>query len=91
MVLGSFDNGGRYYHKLWDLNPKLLHPLQSLKAGENGIYGYTAHSSPYQSAEITLRERIASARYDNYLDPISCNHSIAVMDQEVDRFLAKIP
>ena len=91
MVLGSFDNGGRYYHKLWDLNPKLLHLLQSLNAGEDGIYGEPAPFSHHQSAEIALRERVASARYDNYLDPISCNHSIAVMDQEVDRFLAKIP
>jgi hypothetical protein len=40
---------------------------------------------------MLLRERVATAQYANYLDAINRDHSIAVMDHEVNRFLAKIP
>lgn len=65
--------------------------LLSHCADADGIYGSLSGISQDQFTEIAPRERVAVARYDNYLDAISRSHSIMVMDREVDRFLAKIP
>ena len=40
-----------------------------------------------QEDERKFREQVFSVKYDNYLDVISNNHSIPVMDFEVDLFL----
>jgi ubiquinone/menaquinone biosynthesis C-methylase UbiE len=57
-----------------------------------GIYSAPMQSSASeQRAEQTLRQHVAAQRYDNYLATIAQNHSISVMDREVDRFLAKMP
>jgi ubiquinone/menaquinone biosynthesis C-methylase UbiE len=69
-----------------------LHNLLKLySANSDGIYGDLSGIPKDQSTEIELRERVAADRYDNYLDALSCSHSISVMDHEVDLFLAKIP
>ncbi|MDO8291950.1 MAG: class I SAM-dependent methyltransferase [Gallionella sp.] len=73
------------------MNPKLQKLLQSQSADTDGIYSSRAGFSADQSAEIELRERVAAEHCDNFLDAISRNHSIPVMDYEVDRFLAKLP
>ena len=58
----------------------------------DGIYSAsTPESASDQDLERVLRERVAAVRYDNYLDAIARNHSIPVMDHEVDRFLASMP
>lgn len=44
-----------------------------------------------QAAERELRERVASRRYEDYLATVARNHSVAVMDREVDVFLRKLP
>jgi ubiquinone/menaquinone biosynthesis C-methylase UbiE len=57
-----------------------------------GIYSAPMPSSESeQSAEKALRQRVAAQRYDNYLTTIAQNHSISVMDREVERFLTKMP
>ncbi len=77
----------------------IMHPqLSSLLVngafaqGPDGIYSAPMPSSASdQDAERELRERVAAQQYDNYLDTIAHNHSIPVMDHEVDRFLATMP
>ncbi len=44
-----------------------------------------------QEAERILREDVAAQQYKDYLKVIAQSHSIAVMDHEVDRFLAAMP
>lgn len=73
------------------MNPKLQKLLQSHSADPDGIYRSPAGFSADQSAEIELREKVAAEHCDNFLDAISRNHSIPVMDYEVDRFMAKLP
>lgn len=73
------------------MNLKLQNILFSHSADPDGIYRSLAGFSTDQSAEIDLRQRIAAKHCDNFLDVISRNHSIPVMDYEVDRFLAKLP
>lgn len=70
---------------------QLQNLLNSKHANSDGIYGDISGASTDQSIEIELREQVASAQYDNYLDAVSASHSISVMDYEVDLFLAKIP
>jgi ubiquinone/menaquinone biosynthesis C-methylase UbiE len=71
--------------------PQLQNLLISHSIDCKGIYGELSELSADQSAEIELRERVASEHYGNYLDAISRSHSISVMDHEVDRFLSKMP
>ena len=73
------------------MNAKLQGLLQSIVFYADGIYGKPALPTPDQATEIELRERIAVRKYDNYFEVISQNHSIPVMDREIDRFLAQIP
>jgi ubiquinone/menaquinone biosynthesis C-methylase UbiE len=73
------------------MNLKLQNLLSSQSINADGIYGSHITVSENQSTEIALRESVAAAHYDNYLEAISCSHSISVMDFELDRFLAKIP
>lgn len=73
------------------MNLKLQNLLQSQPVDADGIYGSLIVASQDQFAEMALRERVALAQYDNYLDAISRSHSVTVMDREVDRFLTKIP
>lgn len=60
------------------------------KKQDDGIYGLMSYYSN-QETEKKFRENIASKKYSNYLDEISKNHSIPVMDAEVDQFLKGIP
>lgn len=73
------------------MRTQLQNILQSLHADTDGIYGNLTSISQDQSVEIALREHVAAAHYENYLESVSTSHSITVMDNEVDRFLAKIP
>jgi ubiquinone/menaquinone biosynthesis C-methylase UbiE len=59
--------------------------------GADGVYGRLSDIPHDQLDEVSLRERVAAIHYDDYLNAISRSHSIAVMDREVDLFLAKIP
>ena len=72
-------------------NLKLKNLLQKQSFDFEGIYSSPIATLQDQAVEKALRESVAALRYDNYLDAISCSHSLAVMDHEVDRFLAKIP
>jgi ubiquinone/menaquinone biosynthesis C-methylase UbiE len=83
--------GDDHVDKVVQVNLKLQNLLSSQFADTDGIYNGVVTASLDQYAEIKLRERVASLCYDNYLDAISCSHSIPVMDKEVDLFLAKIP
>ncbi|SOR63270.1 hypothetical protein LMANV2_660032 [Leptospira interrogans serovar Manilae] len=42
-----------------------------------------------QEVELKMRSEVASREYSNYLEVISKNHSILVMDREVKRFFFK--
>jgi ubiquinone/menaquinone biosynthesis C-methylase UbiE len=60
--------------------------------GADGIYSAPAVSfASDQETERTLRERVAAEQQVDYLSTIADNHSIPVMDYEVDRFLALMP
>ncbi len=73
------------------MSTQLQNILQSQHADSDGIYGNLTGISQDQYVEVALRERVAAAHYEDYLESISVSHSITVMDHEVDRFLAKIP
>jgi len=73
------------------MNLKLKNLLQSQSVDVDRIYNSPIATLQDQAVEKALRESVAALRYDNYLDVISCSHSLAVMDHKVDRFLAKIP
>ncbi len=73
------------------MNSRLQNLLHSQVIDSDGVYRSAAGFTTEQSAEIELRERVATESHSNFLDLISCNHSIPVMDYEVDRFLAKLP
>ncbi len=76
------------------MNSNLLSLIkkEGLKQDEDGIYLTEIISeNKIQDDERELRERVSSVTYDNYLDVISKNHSISVMDYEVDVFLKKMP
>jgi ubiquinone/menaquinone biosynthesis C-methylase UbiE len=64
--------------------------LSKLRLDADGIYSYDFISAG-QDDERRSREAYASFDYKNYLDEISRNSSIPVMDREVDIFLKKIP
>ena len=76
------------------MNSNLLSLIkkEGLKQDEDGIYLTEIISeNKIQDDERELRVRVSSVTYDNYLDVISKNHSIPVMDYEVDVFLKKMP
>lgn len=60
--------------------------------GPDGIYSAPMpERSSDQQPERELRERIASQQYEDHLATIARNHSVPVMDREVDLFLRKSP
>ncbi len=63
----------------------------SAEVGIDGIYSSQQAIGDSQLEERRLRERVAAERYDDYYATIAANHSIAVMDHEVDRFLDSMP
>jgi len=65
-------------------------PSQYKKDSE-GIYCNEFSQNSEQLEEVLLRENVANRHCGDYLKSISKNHSIPVMDYEVDRFLSKIP
>ena len=62
----------------------------SLELGDDGIYG-DLKESVIQSDEIKFRSDVANKQNKDYLSQIYKNHSIPVMDAEVDKFLSAIP
>jgi len=60
--------------------------------GSDGIFsGVIIDGLCSQTVERELRERVAAAHNDNYLDEVGKNHSISVMDYEINRFLKSMP
>lgn len=64
--------------------------LSKLQLDADGIYSYKFINAG-QDDERKFRQVYASFGYKDYLDEISKNHSIPVMDREVSIFLKKIP
>ena len=66
--------------------------LRSFDFDSDGIYSAPI---PYlgssQNVELEFRKQVAAQQYDEYLTHLSHNHSIPVMDHEIDRFLASMP
>lgn len=56
-----------------------------------GVYQGKRQVNQSQAEEILLRQLVAQQVYTDYLAEIGKHHSIHVMDNEVDRFLKKIP
>ena len=76
------------------MNLTLLNLIKKecLKSNEDGIYlDKNLTNNKKQEDERKLREKVSNIKYDNYLEAISKNHSIPVMDYEVDVFLKKMP
>ena len=76
------------------MNTHLLSVLTSggFTQQADGIYsGPLSFPNQMQEIERELRERVAACFFDNYLETIAKNHSMPVMDHEVDRFLKKMP
>jgi ubiquinone/menaquinone biosynthesis C-methylase UbiE len=76
------------------MNTRLLSVLTSAGFTQQADLIYSAplpFQNQMQEDERELRERVAAFAYDNYLQTIARNHSIPVMDHEVDRFLKKMP
>ena len=72
------------------MNSNLLSLIkkEGLKQQADGIYlTHNLVKNQVQEDERKLREQVSSVKYDNYLDAISNNHSIPVMDFEIDLFL----
>ena len=57
----------------------------------DGIYSGMGKANNEQNLEITMREKVANRNYHNYLETISENHSISVMDYEVEKFVSNLP
>ena len=75
------------------MNSSLLSLMkkEGLKYQADGIYlANNLIKNQVQEDERKLREQVSFVKYDNYLDVISNNHSIPVMDFEVDLFLKNI-
>ncbi len=73
------------------MNMQLKRLLGLCELDAQGIYLGMTDAVTDQTAEFELRERVASAHYQNYLAAVSLSHSIPVMDREVERFLARMP
>jgi ubiquinone/menaquinone biosynthesis C-methylase UbiE len=66
--------------------------LEPFTADSDGIYrAAMPDDTSGQSGERLARQRVAERQYDNYLAEIARNHSIPVMDHEVDNFLGRLP
>lgn len=73
------------------MHPGLQSLLRGLPKGADDIFSSPKSSDLDQSAERSLRERVAGQSYDNYLAAIAQSHSVPVMDHEVDRLLSRVP
>ena len=73
------------------MSKSLNNILNNIKLEKDGIYSGLSSLESDQELEISLREMVASKKYDNYLHSISESHSISVMDHEVEKFLKKMP
>lgn len=76
------------------LNAKLrdLVNISKIQQGCDDIYSSTTtEPESFQSSERIVRERDAATEYRDYLAYVSTLYSIAVMDKEVERFLAMMP
>ena len=65
--------------------------LPGIVLAEDGIYSGMDVNDSMQSLEIAMREKVADRKYNDYLETISENHSIPVMDFEVDQFISDLP
>jgi len=66
--------------------------LASFIIDTEGVYcGLQSDYASEQAEEKLLRKRVATEQDKDYLSVIALNHSIPVMDYEVDRFLRSIP
>lgn len=75
-------------------NTKLrdLVKISQLQLGGDGIYtSVNAEPESFQSLERIVREHDAAREYEDYLAYVSTLYSIPVMDNEIERFLAKMP
>lgn len=68
----------------------LLRIFNNMDLGSDGIYGVMGHSTA-QSVEIKNRSEIAKNNHQDYLSVVPLNHSIPVMDREVEKFIKCIP
>ena len=57
----------------------------------DGIYSGMNKNISGQSLEKAMREKVADRNYHDYLETISENHSIPVMDHEVKNFISNLP
>jgi ubiquinone/menaquinone biosynthesis C-methylase UbiE len=74
------------------INSSLINVIpKSYTQDVDGIYCTDYIPNNDQPEEIALRLKVAEEHGDDYFHSISLNHSIPVMDFEVDRFLKKIP
>jgi ubiquinone/menaquinone biosynthesis C-methylase UbiE len=73
------------------MNIRLEYLLANLVLEQDNIYSSIENKDIIQNTEIKLREKVASKHYDDYLGAISNNHSVPVMDYEVECFLSKLP
>lgn len=71
---------------------KMLHKiLKKLQHDSAGIY-CSDFTNSLQKNELAFRESVSNIDYNNgYLSAISLHHSVGVMDQEIRRFLRRIP
>ena len=63
--------------------------LSKLTVSQDDIWSYPFRNED-QQLEANLRDKVATANINNYLDIIAQNHSIPVMDYEVKRFLSEV-
>jgi ubiquinone/menaquinone biosynthesis C-methylase UbiE len=79
-------------HNIQSAEHRLSRLLNTCAQDCSGIYSAPRPTFSYaQRAEQLLRESVAARRYENYLADVAKNHSISVMDREVDRFLCEMP
>ena len=64
--------------------------FRKMSLGPDGIWGDVIDYGK-QEDEKKLRQSVAQQVYSDYLQTISVHHSIPVMDQEVEKFLNRIP
>ena len=66
--------------------------LSKFNLNGSNIYSLNNKESKYQSKEIKLRKEVAQKTdLKNYINIVKQNHSIPVMDFEVNRFLKNVP
>ncbi len=64
--------------------------LENLELKSDGIYDSYFQNS-LQNDEVKLRKYVSGMEYSNYLERLSHNHSIEVMDYEICLFLKEVP